>query len=122
MAELIKMKTGYIPEPELEKGVVYVLEIDDGTVKIGSTKNLEQRLKSLKSNYKKYDKSILRYACTENITQFQLLEYTMHLGLDEWYVYSPVNRESYKCSFENIVNLIPIAAYFLKEYRNINVI
>lgn len=122
MAELIKMKTGYIPEPELGKGVVYVLEIDDGTVKIGFTTDFEQRFNSLKSNYKKYDKTILRYACTENIIQYQILEKALHIGLDKWYAESPVNYESYKISFDNAIKIVPICAYFIKKYHNIDVI
>lgn len=123
MAELIKMKTGYIPEPELGKGVVYVLEIDDGTVKVGYSTNFAVRLQDLKSAYKKYDKTILRYACTDNIRGYVVLEEYLHEGLDKWNVETPVNCESYKLPFDITVDkLIPWTAYYINILFNIDVI
>lgn len=123
MAELIKMKTGYIPEPELGKGVVYVLEIDDGTVKIGCSTNFTGRLRGLKREYKKYDKKILRYACTDNIRGYIVLEAYLHEGLDNYYAETPVNCESYNLPFDITVNnLVPWTAYYINLLFNIDVI
>lgn len=101
---------------------VYVVEIDNGMIKIGITNNPVRRYKELFNHYKLLNLKLKRIAITQPIENAAYIEELLHLSFCNYYHYNGINFETYNIDFQGFIDIyFPAVVHFWQELHGISI-